>query len=325
MSEIYRGIQGVDITTAGHLSSPQELFEITDTLNRDRDPSNWVGIEVYPMVERTLFPDSIVGAMNAILGRIGMGVLPQGVNTDDIYEWQRKFPNTRVERVHLPFSADVHELLHRPVLGELENGPKYMAYAAAWVFFFGAATNMQGIKLARDLSAGINSHTNVIEYFAKNGRIGELKQGVPLLLAENERDFKSPVLKNREAIFDPRTIVEEIVKKYDEVDGLLLGLDHEFPPDQDLASFLDDEDLTSHIFAMHISHPQAQGKSTHDLVHADDPRFEPFLRRSAQTVFQHPLRVALDYNPLLLSKMSLGEKTRHYQSTIRWIEESQGV
>lgn len=324
MKETYQGIRGFDITTAGHLPNPEQAFYITNILNKNRPEKEWVGLEIYPMVERTVLPNRAVGILNGILDRFGLGVLPQGVTIDELNVWEQEYPVTKISRVHLPFSANVHELLHRPILGELENGPVYMAYAAMWVLFMGAATNRQGIEIAKEFGAGINAHTNVLEYFGKRGQLSEIKKGVPLLLAENERNFRSPVLPNRMAITDPATIISDIVQEYPEVDGLLLGLNHDFPPDEDLTTFLDDDEIVRNIFAMHISHPAKRGKLTHDVVYAEDPRFAPFLKKASETFFSHPVRLALDYNPLVMQKMTLDEQVDHYRETIAWMEKTQG-
>lgn len=312
--EAHFGIQGVDLTTAMHLFNPEQAFALADQLNKNRPDHLRASIEVYPTIGRAVLEPARKGA--ASLG-LQLPMTPT-VSVDQIRQWQKQYPLARVSRIHLPFSYNAAELWHRPFFGE--KGLKDRAYQIAWILYFGAATNEKGIKIAEELSkdgqeVGINAHTNVIEGFARDGRLEEIKQRIPFVLAENERRYNSPILKG-EAIWNPVVIVDRIIKRYG-LDGLVLGVDHGFGQGLDMTGALNTKGIREQTRAMHLAktNPGVQ----HDLIAVGDRQFEGFLRRSAITSFSNPVRAALDYGPETMKGKSGQEQVGLIRETIDWI------
>ncbi len=318
MSEAQEGIQGVDVTTAGHLFTPKDTFALTEELNKGKNPDDWAQIEVYPTPEY-----KPLTFMRALSKRFGLELpIPPGVTEEQIRSWQREYPHTKVARVHLPFSYNRYELFQRatPLIGgERENGLRQTAYQILWMVYFGAATNMKGVKLAQGLAdqgVGINAHANVIEGFAKDQNLGQLKDSVAFVLAENERRYKSPILKDSESIANPIAVIRNIVDKYD-LDGLVFGVDHGFEQGMDPTAMLQEPSIKRSTVAMHLA------QSHHDVLAVGNNEFERFLEQAARTKFDHPVRAALDYNPMVMSKLSGSQQLELVRDTIEWITGTQ--
>lgn len=318
MSEAQEGIQGVDITTAGHLFNPKDTFALTEELNKGKNPDDWAQIEVYPTLEHK--PLALIRALSK---RFGLELpIPPGVTEQQIRDWQKEYSHTKVARVHVPFSYNRHELFQRAtpfIGGERDNGLKQTAYQILWMFYFGAATNMKGVELARGLAdqeVGINAHANVIEGFAKDQNLGQLKDSVAFVLAENERKYNSPILKDPESIANPIAVIRNIVDKYD-LDGLVFGVDHALEQGMDPTAMLQDPSIKRATTAMHLA------QSHHDVLAVGSNDFERFLEQASRTKFDHPVRAALDYNPMVMSKLSGSQQLELVRDTIDWITKTQ--
>lgn len=316
----YTGIQGVDITTAGHLFNPQKTFALANEFNRGNPPESWMKIEVYPTVDR--LP---LRLLRRFFDRVGLPQLtPPGISEKDVREWQREYPNTRVSRVHLPFSYNPLEAWWRVSIAELGNGLsglKEHGFHFAWMMFLGTAVNQKGLDLARalqDQQVGITAHPNIIEGFAKDNHLDDLKKGVAFVLAENERPYDSPILRDRKAIYDPLTVIDRIVKKYG-LDGFLLGIDHEYQGRFDKTELLSREAIREQTQALHLG-----SGSHHDVLGFGDEKMQRFFEELGRTPFQHPVRAALDYNPLIFGRMSPGQQLQSVREAIAWINNSQG-
>ncbi len=315
--ETYLGIQGVDLTTAMHLFRPQDTFALADRLNGGKPRDQWTQIEIYPTIGRVLF-EPVRNAAKAIGLQLPM---TPSVTEKDVRKWQKEYPNTKVARVHLPFSYNLAELWHRPFFGE--KGLKDKIYQIAWIMYFGAATNLRGLELAKtleDQQVGVNAHTNVLEGFAKDGKLNEIKQTIPFVLAENERRYKSPILGDKKAMYDPAVIVDRIVKRYG-LNGLVLGVDHGFGQGLDMTDTLVKDSVRKQIRAMHLAktNPGAQ----HVIIAIGDKQFEEFLRKAAVTPFTTPVRAALDYGPETMKGKSGEAQLKLVRDTIDWIMATQ--
>ena len=223
----------------------------------------------------------------------------------------------------MPVSYNRYELLHRPILGDLENGPKQQAIQVMWLLWFGAATNKRGIELAQNLAdqnVGLTMHTNVIEGFARDGKLEELKRAVPFILAENEQAFRSPILKDKDAISEPPVIIERIVKRYG-LSGILLGIDHLAQQGRDLVEVFDDELVRSNTKAMHLA--GASSHLHHDVIAIGDEEFKGFLQTVATVPFAYPIRAALDYKPVIFNNVNPNQQVDLYKKTIDWIMSTQ--
>lgn len=314
--ETCKGLQGVDLTTAGHLFDPALSFRIANELNAGKPKAEWMLLELYPTLDRKLLI-----LMRMVSEKFGLHLpLPKGVTSEQVQQWQDQYPDTKVARVHLPFSYNTRELWHRIFIGERKNGLKQQAFQIMWMLYFGAATNRKGIELAQQLGSGVTAHPNVVEGFAKDGKLDELKGSVAFVLAENERRYISPILRNQESIADPLLVIQNIVKKY-RLKGLLLGVDHGYEEGFDMEKMLADPDIQEYTVAMHLAKPRSQAH--HDIIGVGDPEFERFLHQAAQTQFRHPVRAALDYNPFILSKLSFPEQLKLFRETIDWIRNRQ--
>lgn len=309
------GIQGVDLTTAGHLFNPEVTFWLANELNRGKPQKEWTQIEVYPTLDR-----KPLALARIISERFGLELpIPPGVTEEKIRTWQGKYPNTKVSRVHLPFSYNVYELWHRFLVGERENGVKQQVFQLLWIVYFGAAVNRKGIELAKSLSdqeAGIIAHPNVVEGFAKDGKLEGVKRGIAFVLTENERNYSSPILRDRRAIYDPAVVVKNIVERY-ALDGLVLGVEHGFQEGLDMEGIIGNDSVREHTRAMHLAGPH------HDVIAVSGINYKRFLERVAKTPFKHSVRAALDYSPFVFLHLSLSEQFELVRDTVDWILRTQ--
>lgn len=302
-----------------HLFDPESTFDLVNQLNINRPTHQQATIEIYPTIGRVLLEPIRKGS--AALG-LQLPMTPN-VTVDQIRTWQKKYPLAKVSRVHLPFSYNNAELWHRPFLGE--KGLKDRAYQIAWILYFGAATNERGINIAEQLNAdgqevAVNAHANVLEGFARDGRIEELKQRIPIILAENERRYNSPIVKYQRLIWDPNLIREDLVEKYG-LSGMLLGVDHGMTEGIDMQDTLKNPKIQQHVRAMHLA--QTTKDAQHAVITVGDKKFSRFLEEAAKTPFQHKVRAALDYSPDTVKGLSGAQELELVRRTINWIMSTQ--
>ncbi len=303
------GIENYELTTSGFLFNPKEAFSIAHELNKDLKENERITLEIYPTLDR-----GILGTVRGIGERFGYQLpIPPTVDEDAVRSWQKEFPLAQVSRVHLPFSYNKHELLTRPID---EKGLGRKVRSMPWIVYFGAATNKKGIELAQALDADITAHTNVVEGFAQDGKLDELTVPGLHVLAENEMEYDSPILKDKRAISDPIYIAENIVEKYN-LDGLLLGLDHALEQGVDIHKVLDTPSIHKHTRAIHLA------DVNHGAVITGNEQIEKLIQHIGRTTFDHPVRAALDLNPLELGKLTERERFQLIKSTIDWIKDNQ--
>ena len=307
MSEKYRGLRGVDITTGSHIFNPEQSFHLAHELKR---AGHDVQIEAYPTLDRR-----VIRHIRTLGNKLGIGLpIPPGVTEEDVRRWQDKYPNAKVNRIHLPFSYNDRELWWLVVDPKTE--PKARIHHLAWIFFIGAAQNLKGVWLAQklaDQNVGLTMHTNVVEGFAKTGTLEDIKKTVPFILAENGMPYRSPVLKNVNAISDPRTIAQQIITKY-ELTGMLLGIDHLTAQGAQIKNILSDKIVVDVVHAIHLANP------AHGAIGPDDESYKHVLKKIAQTEFKTPVRAALDHAPL---NIPFQEEIMQVGRTIDWIMETQ--
>lgn len=125
---------------------------------------------------------------------------------------------------------------------------------AAFLLFFGRAINLKGVELAHQLekqNVGINAHPTILEGFAVERKLPEVKSEVAFVLAENDVSHPS-ILLPRQAVSEPAAIIEMVIKKYS-LDGLLLGVDHELYDGSDISTVFQTPDIAGQIRAMHLA------------------------------------------------------------------------
>lgn len=307
MSEKYRGLKGVDITTGSHIFNPEQSFHLAHEL---KEAGHDVQIEVYPTLDRR-----VIRHIRALGNKLGISLpIPPGVTEEDVRRWQDKYPNAKVNRVHLPFSYNNTELWWLVVDPKTE--PKARIHHLAWIFFIGAAQNLKGVSLAQklaDQNVGLTMHANAVAGFAKTGTLEGIKKKVSFILAENGMPYRSPVLKNVDAISDPRTIAQQIITRYG-LTGMLLGIDHLIAQDARIEDILSDRLVVDVVHAMHLANP------AHGEIGPGDESYKHVLKKIAQTEFKTPVRAALDYAPL---NTPFQEEVMRVGRTIDWIMETQ--
>lgn len=290
-------IAGVDFTSAAFLSRPRELFAATNEVNADiKDPEKRLGIELYPFLRKVVLGD----VLHAIT--LGKSPFPIGVTEDRVRTWQREFPLTKVERVHLEFNFDKQEENHRIFVGERENGKRHQAYQIIWKVYFGPAISMRGVELAHaleDQRVGVNAHMNVWGGFAKVGKTKEVKSKVAFALGENERDYdiEQRLLPEREYVYNPIRVAE-LVEQLN-LNGMVLGIDHALDEGQDIAELLNSEKVRRNTRVIHFA------KSNHGVITPQDAQAEKVLRQIKETTFDNgPVRIAFDFGPDAIKGLS---------------------
>jgi len=258
---------------------------------------------------------------------------PARITLSKIREWQKEYYKTKVDVIHLPFSFNLPEQIHRMTLGEKKLSDKIFQWI--WLVIFGTAMNKYGLRLAQQMEAAVNAHPNVIIGFAKNGRLEEIKKSVTAVFAENERPYWSIVfswkpIKSRE-IYHPKTIAEKIIKPYG-LSGLTLGVDHlvqaeSFPiseeekKDLELLKALGEvKDVLAQI---HLSSFTPKGHIAHDLITPEDLIIRRFLEGIAQMKFPKPVSAILDYDPRQMKKLKPEEQLRLIRDNLKYIRETQ--
>ncbi len=320
----FRGISNYDVTTSAWLFNPKQALALTDRLNITRPRDEWVGIELYSTISPKLL--SLAKRMGVPIAR---SITPDRITPEKIHEWQKEYPHTKISRVHLEFSFDAWEAyFHRPTIGEnvfpLKDGVKQRMFQLAWIYFIGPATSMRAVNLAQSLEVGVNAHTNVIEGFAKRGKLEEIKKRLPFILAENERPYRSPHLRrqgitSQELASNPSVIRKEFIDKY-QLGGLLLGIDHAAEQ-----GFNPAEELTKNADVVRAVHLASTDKSegTHAYIRVGDPQISRFLETAADTEFSRPVSVALDYNPIDFLKIPFQGQLEIVGQTFDWLESTQ--
>ncbi len=307
----YQGPQGFDLTTAGSSFKPKGAFWLTEQLNAGKPESEWVGLEVYATRDIPL------------LSPIGVAIkkLPKGITSEEIWDWQKEFPHTMVLRVNPAFSATKAEAIYRIGLGEKGNGLMHHLYQGAWLISFGAADNMLGVNLTADLRSQekdqpiLTAKANVIIHFAKKGMLAEVKRQTGGILAGNERRYKSPVVDDQRVIWDPRTIVSQVIEQFDEVEGLSLGLDHKPQKGAEIMDVLDDATVTDQIKVIHVANT---AREIHGDIQVGDEQIAALIKKLSGIRFAHSVRVAFDYNPEIFSKKSPQQQLETIRELIDW-------
>lgn len=294
-SQKYYGLQGVDISTSKFLLRPEKAWEVTESCNRGRDISEWIGLEVYPT--RQMTPEYAQKLLET-------------------------YPHTVVRRVHLEFNYSLREHLHRIILGEWKNGPMHMAFQAAWLALFKPAAALHGVRLAESLKVGVNAHTNVIAGFGH--RLTELQE-VPFVLAENEREFNSLLLDDQRLAYDPVLIAERLVEKEGMADGILLGLDH---PEGKVNYFIEtlrNPLIRKHTQAIHLAQvgTLAIGQKGHGPINPNNEAMRRLLWELGQTPFNHPVRATLNYVTKFTGGGPAEKQAKELTQMVNWIMSTQ--
>ena len=311
--EVYTGVRGIDITTAGFIYNPKRAFEITNELNRNQPEDKWMEIEIYPILDKK--PLALLNFLTKRVKRLPP--TPEGVTVEQVFAWQKELPKTKVIRVHLPFAYDVPDLWYR-ALGDLKNPRHFL-----WMYALGAAVNKKGIELAQkleelqDRKVEISAHTNIIKGFSRDGKLEEVKSAVSgSILVESSGRAKSSIIKDNRQFCDP-VIVASIAEEYG-LDGILFGVDHAVTEEVDLEEAIENPIVKRTIQAMHMSGPH------HDLIGVGDEKLTDFLRLVGEIEFEHHnVRAALDLDPRKLKMLSPKAQLEQIRHSRDWILEQQ--
>lgn len=293
----YYGLQGVDISTSKFLLKPGKAWEVTESCNRGRDISEWIGLEVYPT--RKMTPEYAQKLLET-------------------------YPHTVVRRVHLEFNYSLVENLHRIALGEIKNGPMHMLFQAAWLLIFKTANKLHGVNLAESLGVGINVHTNVIAGFAKDHRLEQLSQ-LPFVLAENERKFNSLLLEDQRLAYDPVLIAERLVEEEKLAGGILLGLDHPEGRIDDFIRILRNPLIRRYTETIHLAQvgTLVMGQRGHGEINPKSAEMRQLLWELKQTPFSHPVRATLNYVTKLRGGGPTEQQAQELSQMVNWIMSTQ--
>lgn len=297
----FKGIQGFDISTSAYIFNPEKLFKLTDRLNQGKGESEWVGIELYPVQERK------------VLGRFS---LPP-VSVDTVHQWQYKYNQTKVSRVHLEFAYDEHERKFMIEKGDFHRSRISPIQHKILYHYIRQATSGYGIDLASALGVGANMHTNVALGLIKTGQLGTVRERVKDLIVENSINYNSPV-EQGPILYDPEAIIDGIVEKHG-FKKFLLGVDHliDYFDKQgiDPMDVIKNEKVRHYTVALHIANPG------HGPIKIGDPCYQKFFETVAGLQFEYPLRVVFDYSPVALLRYPLFlQQVRLFEKTIKWIQ-----
>jgi len=338
--EMFVGVQGYEITTSGWLFNPETAFKVAHTLNENRQKQGkeLLKLEVYA-TQRPAWLDQLA----QIKGFQTLeDYLPPQVTTELIYTYLKQYPLARISDVHAEFNFSKWEQWLR-ILGEdvfpklasstpterITLGLKNKIYQAAWIAFFGPASNRRSVDLASELNSeyggvGLTMHPNIVEGFASNGQLEDIKKLVSRLLAENERPYNlSPHLERakavgsspRDLLSDPETVSNLVVHFYG-LDGMVLGADHLTQRGENLTVHY--QKTANAVRKIHVS--GSEGTRVHTAVAVGSLPVETLLQTVAHTEHPGRLTVALDYSPFEIGKLPFEDQLSMVEKTINWME-----
>ncbi len=343
-TEEFFGVQTWGATTAAWLFNPVEGLEVISEINKNRDQK--LVVELYathfPLFLRGRLPQSAIKALEKFT--------PPDLTTDDIDHFSEKFKNVPIEAVHGEFNYSFWEEIFRIIFGE-EFFPKVAegnlkdravltamnrAYQGAWMLFFGQARRKGAAELAAYLNeqsttpSGIvlNLHTNIIQGFAQDGELGNVRESVSEILAEPERPYLSPVMISlsrelgiplKELVSNPSIIKEHIIDRYPEVGGMTFGADHLLP--QGIDPSVSFKEVLDVVHSIHMA--GGEGSEAHTAVDFEDPNTERFLKTLFTSPHSQPMTLYLDLNPELMKDLSFKEQVQFIEETIDELEDLQ--
>lgn len=307
----FDGIQRYDVSTASFIFRPEDAFALTSQLNADLPEEEWARIEVYPTLKR-------LGVLHAVSQRFGFILpTPGGIDADDIERFLEKYPKTKVERVHLPFSYNFRELAQMLVSPPGEHELLSRVHHLVWMVYLGRAVNERGIALAKSLGAGVSAHPNVINGFRSEGKLNGLKQsGIPYVLSETGQEYTMRYLRDSRMSTSPSFAVGNVVQPAG-IDGILMGVDHGLEEGVDLVDELNFLEVQDNVWAMHLS------GSKHGLIATGNKRLVAFLEKTAQTYFAHPVSGTIELNPGLIKRFSREEQLEIFRDAIAFVRDIQ--
>lgn len=296
-TSVYYGLQGIDISTSKYLLTPEKAWQVTNRYNLFKDESAWIGLEIYPTRQMT---------------------------PEYAQKLFREYPHTIARRVHLEFNYSVREHLHRIFVGELKNGPIHMAFQVAWLILFNPASRLHGVNLAKSLGVGVNIHTNVLTGFKNDQQLNKLSQ-LPFILAENEREFNSLLLKDQRLAYDPVQIAKQLVEEQAMASGLLLGLDHPEGKVEDFTTLLRNPLIRRHTQAIHLAQVGTliMGQKGHGPINPQNEAMRRLLWEINQTPFAHPVRATLNYVTKFIGGGSPEQQAEELAQAVDWIMSTQ--
>lgn len=296
------------LTTAQFLTDPERGFAIANQLK--------VPVEIYPTL-----PPKLVVILREMSRKTGLSLpIPPALTPSYLDQLQDKYPDVEIARVHLEFNYNLYESFQRILIGERGNGLKQHVFQVVWRVLFATADNLHGIKLASHLRAGVNAHPDVVYGFARDGKLGAVREqlGPGLLLVENERRHHCPNIPHKELLDNPIRMTNCFVREHRLADGVLLGLDHlrgsQHPR---LEEILQHRLIRRYTRAMHLA------QTGHHPLVLENEGADAWLRQIAATPFRHPVEAYLDYAPQLLARSSIQNQADLLKRQIEWIMDTQ--
>lgn len=348
---LYAGVQAWGVTTSAWLFKPEGCLDLVSKLNEERDSTakNLIEVELYathlPPAIRKALPKSAIRALEKHA--------PPDLTPDRVSNLLKKFPNVPITKVHGEFNFSFWEEVYRTIIGEkflpevmeggiidkAKLGLKNRVYQAAWMVFFGQAVQGEAVNIAAYLNqelqgkhpntggTDLNLHANIVEGFAQQGRLKDVKKQVARVFAEPERPYKSPIMRrlsrklgiqSEDLVADPATIKKHIIMRHG-LDGMTLGVDHQLAQGVDpTPSFRQVLDV---IYNIHIA--GGKGSQLHTAINFDDPNTKTFLSNLFTSRHQQPITLFLDLNPLEMGKLDQEEQFKSIENTINKLEDLQ--
>lgn len=296
----YAGLKKIEISTAGFLFDPEQLFDIVHELNLERLPSDWIRIEAYPMTDRVLF-----GKLRNFAEKIGGNLpIPKTFGINRANDLLDKYPRANIGRVHLPFSFSFLESIDKVVF---ETDRSRQIRSIAWILFLGPDRIREAFKIAKQHKADINAHLDVARGIIKNDTLRRYSFPPNRVFVEDE---DKPRSRTGDTVAKAARLAREA-----SFGGLVAGIEHSLDRGNNPEDLLYHPDIIDQVAVLHIA------KAGHGVLSVGD--MESFFKAVANSHFQKPVSGTLDYDPLQLKKLTVREKFNLLRDTINWIEQLQ--
>ncbi len=324
------------ISTAGWLFNPEELFKILNELNEERKEQGkkLIKVELYPTFRKfDKFFEKLIEFIPELENWI-----PPIVNADYVEELKKEYPNVPISGVHLEFNFNPWEEIYRTTFGEeffpkvpgmkpsdrIKMALKQRAFQGAWMGLMGPARKERGVKLAQELhkqseeeeeeeeeGVAITAHANVIVGFGVD-KIREIKETIAAVFVEDERPYRSPVMKKLQKKLESQGIeaslkdlvsnlecLKLIVEEY-ELDGLVFAADHPSAEEEGLIKMYNS--VEKMVKMLHVAGTEADKVHTTTLGEEIDELLEKI---------QKPIKVVYDVSPLEMKGKSYEEQKNY--------------
>lgn len=275
----------IEITSSGWLFKPEQLFWLVGHLNNHHHDHPPIGVELYPVHYFNGWP---------------MG--PGRIDAKRIREWQNRFGNVPIERIHLPFHYSLPLALKNYFYTSIFQEPgtfKNRVVASGVAYMTTTVQNMLATRLAENFNAGLNAHVHIIEEAAKRHELTKIRGQAKYVWVENDTDYPriNPVQQQRQR--DPLRAIRAV--RYNGLDGIILGIDHDFWHGYDPMAIFEkySANLKGHLRAVHL----AGSTGHHGLISHQDRQFWDFIRYIKKANWPD-VRFCLDLNPFEVQRLN---------------------